>query len=361
MVSQIPVELLYLCFSFLLTAFLITAGTPLAERLGLMDDPDHRKRHDAPIPLVGGAMMFLALFALSLVLLPVTTTLLYLLAAGGLLMMVGLYDDRFSMVYWLRLLAHISAGLILVFGVGDTLNSFGALLPGLGEIQLGWLAVPMTVLGVVAVVNAFNLIDGMDGLAAGLALVAILGLLLLLHGRISLASEIILMFMAGALLAYLMFNLHLFPALTRKVFMGDAGATFVGFVLVAFLIRYSQFSPDTSRVFQPVTALWLVAVPLTDMVITFSRRVRRGQSPFHADRTHIHHIFVRAGFRKETVLAIIVLWAMLLALVGVGLHYLGVADWLSFVLFLLACGVHVWVVGRAWQISKWFHRHRKRR
>lgn len=349
---DLPTGVLYFLFSFLFAVFLITVLTPLTYRWGLTDNPDKRKTHKGSVPLIGGIVMFVVMAVPSLVLLPLSPTVLYLLLACLILTAVGVYDDRFNMSYKLRLAAQIGAALVLIFGVGDVLVSFGTLVPGL-EVPLGWFAVPVTVVGVVAIINAYNLIDGMDGLAGGLALVAFVGLYVLLAGEVSGTSEMILVFLVGALVAYMLFNLHVFPDYTTKVFMGDAGSTLLGFVIVAFLVRYTQ---APGEVFEPVTALWLVAVPLMDMVVTFVRRIRHGKSPFHPDRTHVHHIFLRARFTKQATLMIILGWAALLAVLGIGMDKLGAPAWLSFLLFLGAFAMHAAVINNAWKISKWVHR-----
>ncbi len=349
--TELPAELLYFVFSFLFAVFLITVLTPLTFRYGWTDAPDTRKRHAGSVPLLGGVVMFLVVGGLALLLLPKTSSILWLLGACGLVTFVGAYDDRFTMSYKLRLLAQMLAGFVLAFGVGDTLLSFGELVPG-WVVQLGILSVPMTVLGVVAVINAYNLIDGMDGLAGGLALVTFVGLFVLLNNEVSDTSEMILILMIGALAAYLLFNLHVFPNTTTKIFMGDAGSTLLGFVAVAFLVRYSQ---GDNAVMNPVTALWLVAVPLTDMTLTFFRRLQRGRSPFHPDRTHVHHIFLRARFSESTTLLIILGWAVFLASVGIGLEWLAAPEWLSLVLFLISALMHSFVLSHAWRIARWFN------
>lgn len=350
-IRSLPIEWIYFSFSFLFAVFLTTVLTPLMLQVGMTDAPDDRKHHNGSVPLVGGVMMFLVVGGLSLLLLPHTPTVLWILGACALVTLVGAYDDRFTMSYKLRLVAQIVAGYIVVWGVGDRLLTLGELVPG-WVVPLGVLAVPLTVLGVVAIINAYNLIDGMDGLAGGLALVASTGLYVLLGDQVSDTSERILVLLNGALVAYLLFNLHVFPNSTTKVFMGDAGSTFLGFVIVVFLIRYSQ---TDNAVMHPVTAVWLVAVPLTDMSLTFFRRVQRRRSPFHPDRTHVHHIFLKARFSQRATLLIILVWAVFLAATGIALERAGAPEWLSLLLFLVSVAVHAYVLSHAWRIARYFN------
>lgn len=282
----------------------------------------------------------------SLIFVKPTVELLYFLAAAGLVTITGALDDRFDINYRARLFIQFIAAGLLVFGAGDVLTSFGNIL-GPYELTLGWLAIPVTIFAIAGLINAFNMVDGIDGLAGGLSLISILGIYLLTKGQISADSTTILALIAGALLGYLVFNLHLFPRITKKVFMGDAGSMFLGFVVTAFLIRYTQ---GEKQVFAPVTALWLVAVPLFDLFTTTLRRVRHGKSPFHPDRTHMHHIFMRAGFSSRATLAFLMSYAMCLFIVGYLLRNTHETAQLTAVLAAFAS--HNIIVAHAWKTAK---------
>lgn len=352
MYQNLPQGILFFVLSFLLTVFFVAVLTPSLIRLGFTDTPSERKLHKGLVPVVGGIAIFLVMVLFTHLLLPPSSKSFGLLLASGLLALVGAIDDRFGISYKIRFLTQIVAALIVIFVMGNQLSSFGQLAPSV-QVDLGVLALPITVLGIVAIINAFNLIDGIDGLAAGLAMVSFFALWILLQGQVSETSEFILIVLLGALLAYSLFNLHVFPRFTQKIFMGDAGSTLLGFVIVTFLVRFSQ---DTSAVFRPVTALWIVAVPLTDMLLTFLRRLRHGKNPFRPDRTHIHHIFQRARFSQPVTLFIILGWAAALSVIGIALDWLAVPDYWSFGLFLVTVALHAMFISYAWKISKLIYR-----
>jgi UDP-GlcNAc:undecaprenyl-phosphate GlcNAc-1-phosphate transferase len=150
-----------------------------------------------------------------------------------------------------------------------------------------------------------------------------------------------------------MFNLNFFPRYLPKVFLGDAGSTLLGFVICAFLVRYSQ---DSKAIIRPVLALWLVAIPLMDMMSTFFRRLRHGKSPFYPDLTHIHHIFMRAGFTKTATLIVIMLISSVLAAIGLTFEALELPEWSSFALFMTLGFIYSMVIGRAWKLAKFLKR-----
>jgi len=345
-------DLAVLGAAFLTTVIGIYFFAPLTHKLGLTDKPGQRKQHEGVIPLVGGLVIYAVMVCAALLLVPVSIELMYFLVAAGLVVFTGAVDDRFGISFKLRFIIQAIAALVIILGVGDKLTSFGDLI-GLGEIQLGYFSIPLTMLGFLAVTNAFNMLDGMDGLAGGISLVAFIGLYVATYPLKSDATQIIISLIIGSLLAYQMFNLNFFPRHLPKVFMGDAGSTLLGFVICAFLIRYSQ---ESKPIIRPVLALWLVAIPLMDMMSTFFRRLRHGKSPFYPDLTHIHHIFMRAGFNKKATLIVIMLISSALAVIGLTFEALEVPSWLSFGLFITLGVIYAMIIGRAWKLAKWLKR-----
>lgn len=326
---------------------------PLSSKLGLVDKPDQRKQHKGDIPLIGGIAMFASCAAAAFFFVPPNHEMGYLLAACALLTITGSIDDRFNLHYQLRLSIQVLAALLLIWGANTWLRSFGDLF-ATGNIDLGWLGIPVTVFAVVGLINAFNMIDGMDGLSGGLSLITASALYFLIGDKIADGASNILLLIMGALSAYLIMNLHLLPRWTPKVFMGDAGSMLLGFILTAFLIRYSQGSRE---VMMPVTALWLVAIPLMDIFVTFARRLRHKKNPFHPDRTHIHHIFLRAGFTKRTTLIFILLFQALAAGIGVWLQRAAYDAWVSFLCFLLLFFIYIEFIKHSFKAAKWLRKH----
>ena len=276
--------------AFLVTLIFMFALRPMAHAAGLVDRPGGRKAHIGIVPVIGGISMYLGLLVALPLAEPVSAGMTSFLAATGLLVAVGAIDDRFDIPPMVRLIAHGTAGLILCLGAGLVADNLGNLL-FFGDIRLGLFAVPFTVLVTISVINAFNMLDGMDGLAgsisfSSLLLVAFASALFGGGAGLTLASVSL-----AVVVAFLVFN---FPTpFNRPVrtFMGDAGSTMLGFIVVWMGLRLAH-GPE--QVISPVTALWIAALPIFDLFISFARRIRKGQSPFRADREHFHHILLRA-------------------------------------------------------------------
>lgn len=346
-----------LAVSFFGVFFATFVLTPLTNRLGLVDTPNHRKVHDGKIPLVGGIAMFATTALAALFFVPSSSEMGFLLAACALLTMTGSIDDRYDIHYQTRLGVQAVSTCLLIWGANTTLTSFGDLF-GFGSIQLGWLSIPVTILAGIGMINAFNMIDGIDGLSGGLSLITAAALYFLIGDKIADGASDILLLMIGALAAYLIMNLHIFPKWTPKIFMGDAGSMVLGFIITAFLIRYSQ---GTKQIMMPVTALWLVAVPLMDIFVTCIRRVKHKKSPFHPDKTHVHHIFMRAGFSKTTTLLLILVFHGIAVSIGILIEVLLKSPLISFIGFVLLFFAYLEFIKHSFKVSKWFRKHTKNR
>lgn len=282
--------------SFLVSVAMLAVLMPFAPLLGLLDHPaERRKAHAGSVPLIGGIAIFAAILTSSLLLLPGDRTFFFGLLGGGLLVIIGVIDDRFGLGPKARLAAQAGAALLLSIGGGVTLASVGDIL-GFGPIDLGPSAVPFTVFAMVGIINAFNMIDGIDGLAGGLALIALGALLLLAPGMGP--SQIMILMAIAALIPYLICNLGLLGYRGPKVFLGDAGSMLLGYLVVWALVD----AAGSQRSVEPVTALWLVAIPLVDTLGVMSRRILQRKSPLSADRSHMHHLLTRiSGNPRKTL------------------------------------------------------------
>lgn len=285
---------------------------------------------------------------------PHSSEMIYLMSACGLLVLTGSFDDRFDLHYYIRLVIQGLAAVMLIWGANTQLISLGNLF-GLGEIVLGPLSIPVTFLAVIGMINAFNMIDGIDGLSAGLTLISSAALYFLIGEAISDGASTILILMMGALTAYLILNLHIFPNWTTKIFMGDAGSMVLGFITTAFLIRYSQ---GRKEVIMPVTALWIAAVPLLDIFVTIIRRIRHKKNPLHPDRTHVHHIFIRAGFKKDTALIAILAFHAMAVSIGIILDKTG-NESISIVAFVLLFFLYLEFIKHAFKAARTLRKLRR--
>jgi UDP-GlcNAc:undecaprenyl-phosphate GlcNAc-1-phosphate transferase len=335
----------------LLSAFLYSAGliallVKPARVLGWIDRPSDRKHHRDPVPMVGGVAMCVAFCASILLLAERPHAFGVLLICMTMLTLVGLYDDLFSLRPTPRFLCQIGVILLMTLVGNVALTNLGDLF-GWGNVLLDNFTIPITIFAVVGVINAFNMIDGLDGLAGGLALLATLCLIILnllapvTESGILGALSVLALVIAG----FLCFNLR-HPWRTRaSVFMGDAGSTMLGFVLGWFLVHLSQ---GREAVMAPVTAIWIVALPLMDTVAVMARRIHAGRSPFAADRQHLHHLLLGLGLTDGRVCAILLAVATLAATGGVLAWWLKVPEHWQFYTFLAMFALYYRLTTRLW-------------
>lgn len=301
--------------------------------LGLVDRPDARKQHQGAIPLSGGIAIFFTIVLGNLVLdIPPYTPQLLLVALAVFL--VGVFDDIRHIHAGARLMILFSAGALMATFGGIAIHQVGNLL-GSGDIQLLFMTVPLTALAVAGLSNAYNMIDGIDGLAASTIALP----LLVLYTLATLAGHpqaSFLLLMLVPLGVFLVFNLGPNNALLPKMFLGDGGSVTLGLLVTASLVYFSQ---GEQALIQPVTALWLVTVPLMDMLATMLRRARAGRALMSADRSHLHHALLDRGISSRRVLLVMLIHAVAAAITGLALE--AAPAWVSllcyFMLFLGHC------------------------
>jgi UDP-GlcNAc:undecaprenyl-phosphate/decaprenyl-phosphate GlcNAc-1-phosphate transferase len=289
-----------------------------ARRAGLFDRNDSRKVHGRDIPRVGGVGIVLAVAFTGLVTLMVlgpremtanTRGLLVVFAGGLAIHLVGLYDDMRQLHARWKFLAQIVIA-VLVFAAGVRMTTLS--LPFVRVIDLGtWVGLLFTVVWFVGITNAFNLIDGLDGLAAGAALFSLTTMFVVAIANFRYGAALATLTLAGATLGFLYYNFH--PA---TIFLGDSGSLFLGFMLAGIGVLSAQKSPTVVAVAIPVVSLGL---PVLDTLIAVARRFLRRQPIFVADRGHIHHRLLGRGYSPRTVVltlygvcALLALGAMLL-------------------------------------------------
>lgn len=311
----------YLMTAAVLSAVLVPLMRPLAFQLGAVDRGTGRRVHSGIIPRLGGVGIFLAFLipaSFSLTQSPWDAThdlYLGLLMGSLVIFLVGLYDDIKGARVSHKLLAETMAAMIIyAWGIRiDFITSpFG------GRIELGLIGLPVTVLWIVIITNAVNLIDGLDGLAAGSA-ICIAATFLIMSGANMEHLQIICIILIGALAGFLIYN---FPP--ASIFMGDSGSLFVGFILGALSIRHSMKATALATVMVPVIAF---SLPLMDMAYAIVRRYYRGIPLDTADKEHIHHKLLEKGLSKARVLIILYMIniaIMLFALIMVRQHRNGI-------------------------------------
>lgn len=332
---------------FFVVAFLILFfARKVAKRINLVDRPNERKHHQGLVPLVGGISIYLTMM-LALWIRPnlIASSDIYVLCASVLVLM-GAIDDKYDVDYRIRLIVQILISCTMIFGAGLSLKSLGHLLLGY-ELTLGPLGYIVTVFAVLGAINAFNMVDGIDGLLGGLTIVTFGALSYIHYADVQLPLARFCIMLMIVVVPYISLNLGFPFGRSRKVFMGDAGSMLIGFTVIWVLLQGTQ-GPKAQM--NPVTALWLIAIPLMDMVCIMVRRIRKGASPFKPDREHLHHICLRAGLSSHQALVVICGVATLLAVVGIALEYGGVPEWISLLLFILVFSLYYQLLNNIWRI-----------
>jgi UDP-GlcNAc:undecaprenyl-phosphate GlcNAc-1-phosphate transferase len=339
----------------LLTALLIVWLRRPAQRFGLLDHAGGRKRHGDSIPLTGGVSLTLgfvaALFFSSQVLLQYSV----LFVAMALLFGIGLLDDLGEVSPRGKLAVQVLAALFMTSWANHFLVDLGDLFDR-GPFELRNWGIPLTVFATVAVINGFNMLDGIDGLAGGLAfcvLAVFAGFARLLGDANATKLLVVLL---GALAGFLLFNMPHRWRGKRRTFMGDTGSLILGFVVAWFSIDLTQRpGPHVP----PVVMLWVVGVVLLDLLTVTLRRVIRRRDPALPDRGHIHHLLLRRGYSAPECLLWLLGANLALSAIGTALWRLGVADAYSLAAFLAIAAAYLGVF--LFPARLWRHLPRRRR
>ena len=299
-----------LIFSFALAYLVTFAAMPivrvLAFKMNAVDVPkDERRMHKKPIPRWGGAAIYLGFIVSVACFTPIIDSQLVGVLIGSLVMVgIGILDDKYALRAVVKLLGQCVAA-IIVIAFGTRINAFNGILEHLNNPQLTlWFSIIVTFVWIIIVTNAINLIDGLDGLAASIAGISALALVFIsiITGKYDMA--IIFIAVAGACFGFLPFNSH--PA---KIFMGDSGALFLGYILSTLSIRTFLNGYSVMSFIVPIIVL---ALPIFDTSFAIIRRVYRHKGIMSADRGHLHHRLVDNGFtHKETVTILSTFTAML--------------------------------------------------
>jgi UDP-GlcNAc:undecaprenyl-phosphate GlcNAc-1-phosphate transferase len=309
-VLNIPLALLT-CFTVSLVSVFVLSR--LAIKIDFVDSPDHRKTHHGHVPLVGGISILLGAASAFLLFPVIDQKLTALIIAAVLIVAIGLLDDHYDIKVRYRLFMQFIVAIVIALGGDMMIETLGVLGSG-GSFSLGVFALPFTIFSIMVAINAFNFLDGIDGLTGLIFMIAMLAMIVCVLSATGSASDyfIPLLFIV-AVIPYMAFNLG-FLGKHNRVFLGDAGSMLLGLMVVWLLILYTQ---GASKPFSPVTALWIIAIPLMDMLSIVIRRSRKGKAPFEPDRNHLHHLFMDRGINDRQALIMIGFASILFASVGV--------------------------------------------
>jgi len=313
-------------------AVLIMPAVKLARKIGIIDAPGGRKQHIKAVPPIGGLVLFPISIIVSIFAGIDFNEYWPLFTAMTLLLITGAADDKRDINAWVKFFMQIAAAiLVVIFGQAQILylGDFGILDD---MLWTGWLAIPFTITAIVLLINAINLIDGLDGLASGIATIMLgfFALAAVVHGDIQRA--LMLFIFIGALGGFLIHNMRNPWRRKASVFLGDAGSMCLGLIVAWFAI-FAARVPSDSMV--PMTVAWVLALPIFDICAQFYRRVLEGKHPFDPDRGHFHHHFIEAGLPVKAVTPIIMGIVFITGLFG----WLGIVAGIPQVVMMV-----VWVI-----------------
>ncbi len=287
---------------FILAVLISFMATPLVKKLafkvGAVDVPkDDRRVHKEPMPHMGGLAIFAGVAISMLIFLPLNKSTLSILLGGTVIVIGGVIDDLWDLKPKYKFGFQILAGLILIIGGSRIEFITNPFAKSTTLLYLNWLSIPITLFWIVGITNTLNFIDGLDGLSAGVAMISSLSLMVVAgrfgYTHITIISAVV----AGACLGFLPFNFN--PA---KIFMGDTGALFLGFMLAVISIEGVMKSVATIAVIAPILIL---GVPIFDTTFAIFRRLLNGQSVAAADKGHLHHRLLNRGFSQKRAVLIL--------------------------------------------------------
>jgi len=320
--------------SLIVCASMILLLRKWASHLDIMDRPGGRKQHDHPTPTVGGLAMFLGVLIALISGDALHGRLLILIGCAAMLVVLGVLDDKHGLSVSLRMMIQGFLVSVVIIGTKAEITHLGTVFGGDFDIQLGIFAIPFSVIAFVGGINSINMIDGADGMAGKMAVITTLGVTVISY--LANAEYLLQLIWAllGALIGFLLMNSRIFVK-RAWVFMGDAGSMWLGLVLGWFMALITKGRVSA----EPALVLWLFGIPLIDTLVVMARRVKRRQSPFAADRTHIHHVLQHAGYSVGNTVLILSLVQILLVGTGVYLYLIqassSVVFW-SFVILMFA-------------------------
>lgn len=307
-------------WAFLIALFVALIATPavivLAAKTGAMDAPDARKVHKGPMPRIGGLAIYCGFMVAILAMLnfaeltqEIANGVIGLLLGGTLIVIIGLIDDYKNLPAKVKLLGQIMAACVVVYfdvRIDVITDPFG------DYLYLEYLAAPATVFWIVGLTNTVNLIDGLDGLAAGVSTIASITIMLVALQEDVMIVALFTAALAGAALGFLRYNFN--PA---KIFMGDTGSMFLGFILAGISVIGAVKCTATIALIVPILALGL---PIMDTTFAIIRRYRGGVPIFKPDKGHLHHRLLDLGFSQRQAVLLMYVISALLGLSAVALN-----------------------------------------
>lgn len=312
--NQLLVYVLLALLTALVISFLMTPVVKtFAYKVGAIDVPkDERRMHKVPIPRLGGLAIFIGFMVSILLFLDIrgNPQMQSILLGAVVIVVLGVVDDIMALPALLKFVVQIVAALIpATHGVRILAFSNPNIFSDNLYWVLGGLSIPVTVLWIVAITNSVNLIDGLDGLANGVSAISATTMLVIAMMASEAQVAVVMAALVGASVGFMPYNLN--PA---KMFMGDTGATFLGYILATMSIQglFKYYA-----VISFVVPFLILGLPIFDTAFAFIRRIAHGQSPMHADRSHIHHRLIDMGLNQKQAVATLYVISAILGLSAV--------------------------------------------
>ena len=306
-------------FAMAVAAAVAVCLTPLtirlAHRIGAVDEPRARGLSDRPMPRLGGVAIFGGVLVSAILFLPLDGRFGAILAGAAVITVVGALDDIFELSAPVKLLGQAGAALIPVLE-GVRVTDFT--LPFVHRVELGDLGIPLTVLGIVLIMNVVNFSDGVDGLAAGVCAIAAAAFVVIAFDLERANAAVLAAIIAGAAIGFLVHNFH--PA---TVFMGDCGSNLLGLLLACVAV---EGTVKTQAILALVLPLIILAVPFLDTTFVVLKRLKYRRPVYQADREHFHHRMDRIGFSTRRTVLYLYAWTLMLAGLALALRFVPYSD-----------------------------------
>lgn len=328
---------LFPILAFLAVVLLIPFAIKIAPVLKLIDVPDDRKQHEGNVPLIGGLIIFPVFIVFAMAAGYSFSTHWPLFAAITLLLAVGAVDDKYHIKAWTKFFLQFVAAALVILPGGASLHQLGDLF-GMGLLGLDFMWLPFSFAAVVLLINAVNLMDGLDGLASGFCVVALSWISAGFYTVGDMDWFIKITILIGAICGFLVYNMRHPFRRRASLFLGDAGSLCLGVCLAWFAIHAGKH--PTSPALAPMSVAWILAIPIFDTCAQFYRRKREGRHPFSPDRGHFHHHFIHAGVSDGRAVAMI----LGIAIVTGGYGVLGIK-----------LGVHPAIITMTWVVGLLAH------
>ena len=315
----------------------------IAKARNLTDDPDERKRQHDPVPMLGGIAVFMGVICgLGIACTITDLTLIFpIVMMMATMLYIGAMDDMVGLPPIYRIIIEIFAILVLIYGSGMCIDNFNGLW---GIYQIPWaIAVPLTVFAGVGIINAINMIDGINGLSSGLCIACSIYFGANFFHLGDIPNSVLAFAMAFSLMP---FNVHNVFGSKSRMFIGDAGTMMMGILLTWFVIRFLSFYGVERGLpggLCPIAnSLSILSVPVFDTLRVMVMRLLQGRSPFKPDRTHLHHAFVDCGFSHFFTTVSEILISLVVFMTSIVAYWLGLSAEIQLYLVILSGVVFVW-------------------